>query len=445
MCSFLLPIPGVNSNDQRATQHPSEKDIVMKQLSITPIIEVSYQDRRHSFFKPDTWDEMFIKVSQLFSFDNDQISQLRILCNKNPVKENSSGLAMTQDDWDDVRDGSTIHFENRDHISQHLKRDRSVDAVAKPSSVEKSARIQVADPQEEKRVKITVTWAAHQSVNLKTKLSSRVVTLKKLFEDKKGLPPQKQKLLLDGRELLDDKCLHDYGITQGTEIKLECRLRRAKQSIYLLSPKTMDHMKEDDAMKHVDFWGRLRTWAVITASDGTIEDYETSLHDSYLYWEAESLPLPERAPSSKEADLTAFNPAAPHAFLRHAHEVLPFKDVFYARLDVILERLHLTVAMRTEFIVRWIPAFERIRDSGQHIKFSFVPQRAFSQAASMDIGTHPLGLTDSKRHSPPICRVFMLFSGVDPPWPTGRTWCLLTGSITLDISVRKWRIQIFSV
>ena len=91
MCSFLLPIPGVNSNDQRATQHPSEKDIVMKQLSITPIIEVSYQDRRHSFLKPDTWDEMFIKVSQLFSFDNDQISQLRILCNKNPVKENSSG------------------------------------------------------------------------------------------------------------------------------------------------------------------------------------------------------------------------------------------------------------------------------------------------------------------------------------------------------------------
>ncbi|KAK8086253.1 hypothetical protein PG994_001227 [Apiospora phragmitis] len=62
--------------------------------------------------------------------------------------------------------------------------------------------------------------------------------------------------------------------------------------------------------------------------------------------------------------------------------------------------------MRTEFIVYWLPAFQRIRDRNLYIRFTFVPQAAFAKAAVIKLR----GVEPPKT----ISRVFMLFSGVDP-------------------------------
>ncbi|KAK8093904.1 polyubiquitin [Apiospora hydei] len=62
--------------------------------------------------------------------------------------------------------------------------------------------------------------------------------------------------------------------------------------------------------------------------------------------------------------------------------------------------------MRTEFIVYWLPAFQRIRDRGQCIMFTFVPQETFAKAAVLKIS----GVAEPPKA---ISRVFMLFSAVD--------------------------------
>ncbi|KAK8037141.1 hypothetical protein PG991_001455 [Apiospora marii] len=134
-----------------------------------------------------------------------------------------------------------------------------------------------------------------------------------------------------------------------------------------------------------------------------MRDGMTGLDCSYLFWEAES--RPQRGDYAPKTDLDSFNPAAPQPFLQHLHEVLPFER-FITRIDAVLKDLCLTVAMRTEFIVYWLPALQRIRDREQRIKFTFVPQAAFEKAAAIYIS----GVEPPKT----ISRVFMLFSGVDP-------------------------------
>ncbi|KAK6844197.1 hypothetical protein PG995_014307 [Apiospora arundinis] len=166
-------------------------------------------------------------------------------------------------------------------------------------------------------------------------------------------------------------------------------------------------------MKDVDSNGYEDTviWEGSLKRDGTIHDDHTRLDCSYLFWEAESLPLKGDLPFM-ESPLILFNPGAPHAFLQHAHEILPF-DKLVERLDQILEEFCLTVAMRTDFMVYWLPAFQRLRNRGQHIKFSFVPQIAFSMAARLDIDIDLVTDIDCKPARQTTGRVFMLFSGVD--------------------------------
>ncbi|KAK7948851.1 uncharacterized protein PG986_009737 [Apiospora aurea] len=125
------------------------------------------------------------------------------------------------------------------------------------------------------------------------------------------------------------------------------------------------------------------------------------------FWEGEAFSTETESTSLNKADrLDSFNPSQPYAFLQHCHEALAFEK-FIGRLDTVLEELSLTPAMRTEFVVYWLPAFRRIRDRGQHIKFTFVPQETFAKAAVLKI---------SGVSGPPkaFSRVFMLFSAVDP-------------------------------
>ncbi|KAK8863380.1 ubiquitin family protein [Apiospora arundinis] len=149
-------------------------------------------------------------------------------------------------------------------------------------------------------------------------------------------------------------------------------------------------------------------WTVDVQPDGTLTDKKTGLSCSYLFWEAEAQSPDERLDEEDKSDLATFHPSAPHKFMQHAgdYEALPF-DEFLPYLDSVLADLCLTTAMRTDFIVYWLPAFQRIRDRGLQIKFTFVPQHVFMKAAGLEI-------RDNSRMPATETRIFMLFTGVDP-------------------------------
>ncbi|KAK6844191.1 hypothetical protein PG995_014301 [Apiospora arundinis] len=149
-------------------------------------------------------------------------------------------------------------------------------------------------------------------------------------------------------------------------------------------------------------------WTVDVQPDGTLKDKKTGLSCSYLFWEAEAQSPDERLDEEDKSDLTTFHPSIPRRFMQHAgdYEALPF-DEFLPYLDSVLADLCLTTAMRTDFIVYWLPAFQRIRDRGLQIKFTFVAQRAFMKAAGLEI-------RDNSRIPATETRIFMLFTGVDP-------------------------------
>ncbi|KAK8134585.1 hypothetical protein PG984_006597 [Apiospora sp. TS-2023a] len=139
-------------------------------------------------------------------------------------------------------------------------------------------------------------------------------------------------------------------------------------------------------------------------------DIDTGLDCSYLFWEAES--RAKRGDYAPKTDLDVFNPAFPKPFLHHRHEVLPFEQLI-TRIDAILKDLCLTAAMRTEFIVYWLPAFQRIRDREQLIKFTFVPQEAFEKAAAIYI------------------------SGAEAPRPSAESSCSFQASTLARRSLRQ--------
>jgi hypothetical protein len=151
------------------------------------------------------------------------------------------------------------------------------------------------------------------------------------------------------------------------------------------------------------------SWTVSTHPDGTITDESTKIACSYLFWEARVRVLPpvSRAPPPSFPlhgvdEEEVFDPSSP-SFTPSTTVVLPFDD-FVPYLDRTLGRLALTAAMRTDFIVFWLPNFRRIRDNGLHIAIRFVRQKAFEAAARLEVD----GASPST-----VARVFMLFGGVD--------------------------------
>lgn len=175
-------------------------------------------------------------------------------------------------------------------------------------------------------------------------------------------------------------------------------------AIYPITPKiTHAHTATSDV-----------TWVVSVQADGTIVNQRSGRQSSYLSWEASSGPgfgsatanMPQLSRAMGRGP--AFDPANPEAFLSElcTNATLPFEK-FEPYLDSALEGLTLTPAMRTEFIVYWLPSFQRIRDQGKNIQFTFVPQDVFNQAAALTVtvcGAHPKA----------VARVFMLFRGVKP-------------------------------
>ncbi|GJC78211.1 hypothetical protein ColLi_01049 [Colletotrichum liriopes] len=138
-----------------------------------------------------------------------------------------------------------------------------------------------------------------------------------------------------------------------------------------------------------------RGQAKITLSSSN--DFTTGIECSYLFWEADALADLSCADISREYP---FNPRNPRIQLTD-NIILPFAD-FVPYLDRALASLTLTPAMRTDFIVYWLPNFQKIRDRGLDISFAFIPQTAFEKVAKLNIDPQPMT----------VARVFLVFDGV---------------------------------
>lgn len=193
-----------------------------------------------------------------------------------------------------------------------------------------------------------------------------------------------------------------------------------KPAIYLLSPSPLQSVMVSVSLcpeweftvtypithksKPADTLTSAVTWAVSVQADGTLVNEHTGRQSSYLFWEASSVPTDRTHLSPAKEHNPAFNPANASDFLTsdYTTATLPFEQ-FEPYLESVLDGLTLNPAMRTEFIVYWLPSFQRIRDRGEDIQFTFVPQDAFDKAATLTIsGAVPKA----------VARVFMLFRGV---------------------------------
>ncbi|RYO82577.1 hypothetical protein DL762_006531 [Monosporascus cannonballus] len=214
--------------------------------------------------------------------------------------------------------------------------------------------------------------------------------------------------------------LESIDVKDGDTIEVYISYRGGKPAIYLLSPTFLEEVKVSIVLrpewdftvlypltpvtKSVNNSTTTVSWTASVKPDGTLTQHSTGRQSCCLFWEARGLLSSTSRLLSAGEHHSAFDPSNPTVFFErwHANVTLPF-DRFEPYLDSVLQSLTLTPAMRTDFIVYWLPSFQRIRDRGQDIRFTLVPQEAFNKAAELTVeGAIPKA----------VARVFMLFGGV---------------------------------
>ncbi|KAK8863388.1 hypothetical protein PGQ11_009623 [Apiospora arundinis] len=180
-------------------------------------IGVSYQNRYVYMPKPADWKQMLDKVSQTFSLNPDQISQLRV--NYQPHIHVHQFWELGPEAWEGVKDGSSVHLElPRVHEKPcHLRRDQRVSTMMELSDF--SSDLEVFDavtPGEPITIVLTVSTGPHYRIH--TTLSATVKQLKDLYHDETGIPLYQQQLVFRGCILPGDMRLDECGITDGAVV-----------------------------------------------------------------------------------------------------------------------------------------------------------------------------------------------------------------------------------
>lgn len=72
---------------------------------------------------------------------------------------------------------------------------------------------------------IFVKTLTRKTIPLTVRASDTIETIKDKIETVDGIPPDQQRLIFAGKDLLDERTVSDYGIYDGSTIHLVLRLR----------------------------------------------------------------------------------------------------------------------------------------------------------------------------------------------------------------------------
>ncbi|RYP04704.1 hypothetical protein DL764_004254 [Monosporascus ibericus] len=379
-------------------------------------IGVSYAGRGIYVKKPPTWDDLLRTVSQRFQLSYAAAASLRALYSSD-MSGTSPRWEMDASAWAGVKPDSSIYLESDESVKEEAEDTGPPDENTGILDV----RNRIHD-----RINVAImAFEPNPTLYLAVKRTLRFEKVMCCLSERLDLPLQDFRCFHGGHRLQPNDTFDSVGIEDGDIIEVRRRVQGGKPAIYLLSSVSLQVVKVSVILrpewdfsvlypfapmtKSVNNSTSTVSWTVSVQPDGTLTHHSTGRQSSYLFWEARGLlSSTPRLLSAGHHD-PAFDPSNPMVFFEpwHVSVAVPF-DRLEPYLDSILQSLTLTPAMRTEFIVYWLPSFQRIRDKGQDIRFTFVPQEAFNKAAELKIeGAIPKA----------VARVFMLFGGVENQEP----------------------------